>query len=345
MAVAADQVAAAARALQCLRPWNQDEISLSGWSTQFDEVCMINGLAAEPPAPPAPNNDELPVPPHNLRRAVFLAAIGHRYYEVLRQCCLPGLPNMFPIPNLLEFLKERFEPAGLQQTSRYHFYARCQQDGESAVSFIHALQTLADKCGFGQQIFDALRDRVVQGIRDPNTRLKLLEAGHQDFFAVRAAVIQAETIQREARALAQNNVHHVSNTGYRSSKKKQKSNPTKPNNNPNQERSNGNGSSNGSNGNGNKKQWDKCRRCNRYHDWRTCVCKDFTCFKCNKKGHISKACDPERRGRGRVNAVIQQQPQQSEQPQPQPQVNTNAVFANHVDNEVDSLFRRMNLQC
>jgi len=95
MAAPADQVAAAGRALQCLRPWNQDEISLSEWSSQFDEVCMINGLDAEPPA-----LDDNELLPHNLRRAVFLAAIGQRYYEVLRQCCLPGLPNMFPILNL-----------------------------------------------------------------------------------------------------------------------------------------------------------------------------------------------------------------------------------------------------
>lgn len=318
--------------LQVVHPYNPDEISLDGWVAQFNEVCNVFGVEAEPEV--APNA----LPPNNPRRMLFLSAIGQRYYEVLRHASLPFDPNVFPVPTLVESLRERFEPAGLQSTNRFNFHSRVQQDGESAVVFMNALQGLAQKCGFDNNtLLDMLRDRVVQGVRSNDLRIRLMSTPNLDYFMARSMVIQYETIHRESRLLAQGaTAHHVSNQGYKTSKKQQRQqhHPNRQSANPS---GNSNPQSNPSNSSGNR-FWKKCGRCKKRHDWRTCSAKQLVCHKCGVKGHIAKACR-----HNKVHNVQAHHPQAPSAPT-EPVASTSHFCDSAVNADVDKLFANMNWQ-
>ena len=147
-----------------LRPFEPSEISLSGWLQLFSEFCICNDIPLEP------GQNANQVIPHNRRRAFLLSLVGPRAYEVLRSECLPLQPNNYPIRRLTEILKSRFEPEGLLTTNRYQFAIRDQSAQESA-HYIAQLQLLASRCNFGMGYYDALRDRLVAGIRSNGCRI------------------------------------------------------------------------------------------------------------------------------------------------------------------------------
>lgn len=235
-------------------------ISVSGWVQLFNEYCAVNNVLLEPPA------NANGVTPHNRRRALFITFIGPRAFEHLRAVCLPRQPNSYPIRELVEFLKARFEPEGLETTNRFQFSQRNQQANETASDFIAALQVLAAKCNFGMFYFDALRDRLVAGLKSNELRLKLLSQDNLTFLRAKELAIREDAIRQEARILAQSSVNHVSR------QQRQPKNPT-PSSDDKQ-----------------NQKWKPCYRCSRLHDPAKCPARHWTCHACNIKGHISKAC-------------------------------------------------------
>ena len=64
---------------------------------------------------------------------------------------------------------------------RYVFNNRCQEEGESLDSYVNALRKLAKSCKFCNCMHnDLIRDRLVVGIRDANTRKVLLQTRKLD---------------------------------------------------------------------------------------------------------------------------------------------------------------------
>ena len=59
---------------------------------------------------------------------------------------------------------------------RYNFNSRNQEENESIDVYVTALRTLAKRCSFRDFMHDSiLRNRIVLGIRDKNTRKRLLQ--------------------------------------------------------------------------------------------------------------------------------------------------------------------------
>lgn len=263
-----------------LRPFDPSEISLSGWLQLFTEFCTCNQIPLEP-IPDAHGQV-----PHNRRRAYFLSLIGLRAYEVLRCECLPHQPNAYTIRRLTEILKTRFEPEGLLTTNRYQFSTRNQGPQESAQEFIAQLQLLASRCNFGMGYYDALRDRLVAGIRSNDCRIKLLSTPNLTFVLAKEIILQDDAVKAEAKIMAQAlSANFVSRNGFKSKPKssnqsapnsKSKSSfnrpSTKPNSNPTQER-----------------KWGPCHRCTKRHDYYSCPAVNWVCHACNQKGHTPKS--------------------------------------------------------
>ena len=57
---------------------------------------------------------------------------------------------------------------------RFHFYRRSQGAGESVAAFLADLRKLAINCSFGTFLDEALRDRLVCGLRSEQAQKKLL---------------------------------------------------------------------------------------------------------------------------------------------------------------------------
>ena len=59
---------------------------------------------------------------------------------------------------------------------RFMFNSRCQHEGESFESFLTAIRSLIKTCNYCDNCVDTiLRDRIVLGIRDPDTQTQLFK--------------------------------------------------------------------------------------------------------------------------------------------------------------------------
>lgn len=159
-----------------LQPFDAASTSVASWLQRFEAFCFANSVEEEPAATAG-------VVPHNQRRAIFLANLGDRAYEALRQLCLPEEPNTRTIPEFSGILKEKFEPEGLVSANSYAFNKRIQHDNESASDFIASIQSLAQKCNFGNHLDRALRDSLVADIKSGELRRKLYRIYYYYYYA------------------------------------------------------------------------------------------------------------------------------------------------------------------
>ncbi|CAN7982698.1 unnamed protein product [Ixodes hexagonus] len=109
------------------------------------------------------------------RRAVFLSGCGRPTYSLLRRLLAPTRPAEAPLTTSLRLLTEHYSPRPSVIVQRYHFYCRTQKNGETVKEFVAGLRQMADRCGFGAELDNNLRDRLVHGINSDTMRRRLLE--------------------------------------------------------------------------------------------------------------------------------------------------------------------------
>uniref|UniRef100_A0A5S6Q6F6 CCHC-type domain-containing protein n=1 Tax=Trichuris muris TaxID=70415 RepID=A0A5S6Q6F6_TRIMR len=114
------------------------------------------------------------------RRAVFLTVVCNRTYELLRALAQPNKVNTLTYSQLVDLLRNHFDPRPNEILQRYHFYCRVQKDGESVNDFVAELRRLSAKCNFGH-LDEMLRDRLVCGIRDEAVQRRLFAEKDLDF--------------------------------------------------------------------------------------------------------------------------------------------------------------------
>ena len=67
---------------------------------------------------------------------------------------------------LVILLKSHYSPHYIEVSERYKFNSRIQQSTESAKDFIIVLKQLSVNCNFRTFLDEALRDRLIVGLRD-----------------------------------------------------------------------------------------------------------------------------------------------------------------------------------
>ena len=280
-----------------LRIFDPTDGSFSGWIQRFEEFCRINHIEDEPEVA------EGQLVPHNTKRAMFLGYIGARAYDIVKNTCLPGLPNEKTIPQLTRILLERYEPEGLRPINRFDFTSRVQRDGETIAEYVAAIQELASKAAYGTHLNEALCDQLVHGIRSDKTREKLLAEANLTYQRAVQIATSDETVRRTAKALSQNvNVSRVlaSRGGSRGGRftRGHGQQSSQPNPNPatrggGQHRGRGRPQRPGSNQNQqatSQPRYGPCKRCDRRHDYKKCPAFNWVCYACNKTGHVAKKC-------------------------------------------------------
>lgn len=226
--------------------------TLSTWIEQFEEFCVANNILEEPT-----DEQGVVLPAHNQRRSLFLAYLGPRPLEMVRMQCLPDRPRSKTIEELTRILADRYEPVGLQATNRFTFSQRNQGDNETAMAYVAAIQELASRCNFGAFLEHALLDRLIAGIRNNDTRRKLLAMADLNYARARETVLQDECVRNQAQALANASVNRVVHHRQKSSK---------------------------------PASFGPCHRCGERHNIKTCKFAKADCHFCKKVGHIQKVC-------------------------------------------------------
>ena len=108
------------------------------------------------------------------RAAVFLNFIGGRAYELLRSLLTPTLPQSLKYDELVGLLTEHYEPKPLVIAERFHFHRRNQRQSESIAEYMAELRRLSTHCEFKSYLNEALRDRLVCGLRSESMQRRLL---------------------------------------------------------------------------------------------------------------------------------------------------------------------------
>ena len=132
---------------------------------------------------------------------IFLNVVGGATYGLLRSLVAPDSPKNKSLEELIALLKDHFEPKPNTIAERFRFHRRNQHQGESVVEYVAELRRLAVRCAFGGYLKEALRDRIVYGLRSEPTQRKLL--GEEALSLGRAVdvAVNIESAQKHALAL------------------------------------------------------------------------------------------------------------------------------------------------
>ena len=98
--------------------------------------------------------------------ACLITVIGASTYTLLENLLSPEKPATKKLDELIEVLQHHFQPKVITIAERFKFHQRSQADGESVVDYMAKLRHLASTCDFGRFLDQALRDRLVCGLRN-----------------------------------------------------------------------------------------------------------------------------------------------------------------------------------
>ena len=106
--------------------------------------------------------------------AVFLSIVGAKMYGLLRNLFAPALPQVKTLEEITAALTAHFEPKPLVIAQRFHFQRRNQLENESIAEYVAQLRKMSTFCEFGDQLDNALRDRLVCGLKSEAIQKRLL---------------------------------------------------------------------------------------------------------------------------------------------------------------------------
>ena len=106
--------------------------------------------------------------------ATLLSVIGGKTYALLSDLLAPAKPADKSLEELKEVLQTHFEPKPVVIADRFQFHRRNQEPGESVAEYEAELRRPSASCKFGDYLPQAIRDRIVCGLRSDSTQKCLL---------------------------------------------------------------------------------------------------------------------------------------------------------------------------
>ena len=201
----------------------------------------------------------------------LLSLIGGKTYALLRDLLAPEKPATKSFQQIVTTLQEHLSPKPLEIAERFRFYKRNQHEGESILSYVAELRKLATHCNFGGNLNEALRDRLVCGLRNMQIQKRLLSEAKLKYSKAVEIAVAMETAIRDASELQSelNPVPHVDKLT-----ESNKATAAKP------------------------VTTRYCYRCGgNTHMTHNCFYKDQICHHCGKQGHIQRVCRSKQQGK------------------------------------------------
>ena len=250
-----------------IEEFNPATADIKRYMERLDQYFVANGV-------PADSRES------QKRRATLISVIGAKAYDVLSDLCSPTVHSEKTYDELSTILKDHFAPRKLVIAERYRFHNCTQRDGESVSEFAANLKRLASTCQFGAALNEALRDRLVCGLRSREIQKKLLTEEYTFADALKNA-LSYEVAEKDIATFSHdgsasvNKVTAKQRQGFQHPKQNKPSGKAQRKPSP---PSNGNGTS-------------ECLSCGKSgHPRSQCKFRSYTCHTCGKVGHISDAC-------------------------------------------------------
>jgi len=108
------------------------------------------------------------------RVPVLLSVIGGKTYALLSDLLAPAKPASKSFDELKEVLRKHYEPKPVIIAERFQFHRRNQAANETVTEYEAELRRLATHCAFGDYLSEAIRDRIVCGLRNESIQKRLL---------------------------------------------------------------------------------------------------------------------------------------------------------------------------
>ena len=147
------------------------------------------------------------------KKDALLASIGGKTFTLLRSLTAPGKPGDKQYEELVELLRKHLNPKPIVISERFRFFKRDQREGESIKQYAAELQKLTEHCNFGPALNEALRDRLICGMRNQSVQKRLLVKADLDFAKAleiaemeEIAIKDASELQLQAKPEL---VHHI----------------------------------------------------------------------------------------------------------------------------------------
>lgn len=216
----------------------------------------------------------------------LLAMIGAETYRIAKNVCIPEQPIKVAYNDLVGKLRAHFNPIRLSSVERIKLRQRRQHTGESIANYILALKSAAQFCDFGNALAENLRDQFIYGLKDQRIARRLLSEKTLTFDKATDLALAMETASHESSWMSTG--HEATITSPSCSEVKAINKGRKSFQNPKQ-RSYDNKATTPTHSSGEKKP---CTRCGRftYHRADDCPAKEWKCFQCGLRGHVSKCC-------------------------------------------------------
>ncbi|XP_033993597.1 uncharacterized protein K02A2.6-like [Trematomus bernacchii] len=175
----------------------------------------------------------------------------------------PDKPKDKTYTQLVELLKNHFDPKPSEIVQRYKFDSRNREPNESVMEYVAELRRLAQDCNYGNTLQQRLRDRIVCGISEDRIQRRLLSEADLTFEKALSIAVASETANKNAQEIQSQG---ATAKCFKMDKKPQEAyahrEPTK-----------------------------ECYRCKgTKHEAADCKFKQETCHACGKIGHIARAC-------------------------------------------------------
>ena len=202
------------------------------------------------------------------KQAILLSSCGTAASKTIRSVVAPTKPTEVEYKDLVQKVQEHYTPAPSAIVQRFKFYSCNRQTMESIASYVARLRALTQHCKFGDNLDTMLRDRLVCGVNNEQLQRRLLSKPRLTFAKAmeisrtfETTTEDARTLQRDAsgaEALAVNVLSNPADIAVRQTANYMANQP--------------------------------CFRCGGAHPPAKCRFKQASCHKCNKKGHIARAC-------------------------------------------------------
>ena len=188
---------------------------------------------------------------------MLLSVIGAKTYSLLRNLVSPDKPQDKSFDQLVEALRRHFEPKPAVIAEHFHFHRRNQHVGESIADYMAELRRLSTHCQLEAYLEQALRDRLVCGLRSESIQKRLLAETELTLKRALELAQGMEAADRNAKSLKGSKAVVAKVSDDPSAKR-----PTNP-----------------------------CYHCGKTnHKSRDCRFRDAKCRHCGKTGHIVAVC-------------------------------------------------------